>query len=246
MHKGSANFLNFFKYRNSTFISSVVPFLSHKIVLKEKFIYQTGDYADEIYFLLRGRVLLISEEENDELVLQEMLPGGCFGDIEVVKKIDRIFGIKTDAKCSLLIMNHELLEFIQENFKSVWNEIVSQAYFNDVVLQAVIKSARNISSLSSGQLGIKNLKDINLFAEKLAREEFSDETIVEIPTDTADEVVQESLDKISVGIQEINRKSETINKVLNEVIERLKPRPINQVSSMTFALDHEMPMFNFE
>jgi hypothetical protein len=109
-----------------------------------------------------------------------------------------------------------------------------------LILQSLNRNARIISC--SGIPSLKSLKDINVFAETLAKDEFNEAPPVELLTDSADEIVQESMEKIQACLVSINKDSESINKILNEVIERLKPRPISQVSSFTLlTIDHDLP-----
>lgn len=247
MYKGSANFLNFFKYQNSTFVSSVVPFLSHKVVEKDKFVYCIGDYADEVYFLLRGKVIVVSDEDSEPAEIFSLLPGGCFGDIEVIKKENRIYSVRSEAKCSLLAMNNELLGFIQHNFKSVWNELVSQAHENEKTFVALNKSIRKINKMSKDQMSIRNLKDINEYVDKLVKEEFNEKCIFKFDSGSPELKAEEYLQSIQNGLENIKSSSEGMNKMLDSIIDRLKLDSLSPVTSYNFlGLDFEPSVFSFD
>lgn len=162
MHKKSALFLNFFKFQSSAFLSQVVPFLSHSIIRKDEFVYEIGEFSEDIYFLFRGMVTL--EDDNNNALLS-LLPGGCFGDIEVFKQINRIFNAKCVQKSSIIVMDFNLLDSIKISFPIVWHEMKVQAYENHKILMILQKHYNVIKNLDLEVLGIKNLKDIENFVD---------------------------------------------------------------------------------
>lgn len=247
MYNGSANFINFFKYRNSTFVSSIIPFLFNKIVEREKNVYCLGDYADELYFLLRGKITVVSEEDSQPTELLALLPGGCFGDIEVIKKVNRIYSVKTNTRCSLLTMNNEILSFIQNNFKSVWNELVSQAYENEQIFKALNKNIRKIAKLNKDQMCIKNLKDITEYVNEIVKDEFNDKEFLKYDLGSSEDIALLYLESIDNSIGNIKCHSEYMNKMLDDIIERLKPEALSTVISYNLlGLEHEPSVFSFD
>jgi CRP-like cAMP-binding protein len=83
MHHGVAKKLQFFNGRDSVFISNVLPFLQHMYVEAKEFIYQENEFADEIYFIIKGKVNY--SFGTDHIVFKSISRGAYFGDIEVMK-----------------------------------------------------------------------------------------------------------------------------------------------------------------
>ena len=82
MHQGAAKTVPFFVNRDMVFVSKIVPFLLNLCVSEGEFVYQEGEYPDEIYFLVEGRVNLVFGPNND--VFKSLQRGSYFGDIEVI------------------------------------------------------------------------------------------------------------------------------------------------------------------
>lgn len=230
MYKGSANFLNFFKYQNSTFVSSVVPFLRHTIVDKDTFVYNIGDYADEIYFLMRGKVTISDSDGTD---VMSLLPGGNFGDIEVVMQKNRIFSVRTESKCSLLVMNYDILDMIQNRFLAVWHDLELQAYENFKIytlLQRNIAELRN--KIERGDSEIKNLKGLGDFLDPFLEKEFIKES-------------NWSLDKEMMGVEEkALHNLETTKKSLSQ-ISITSTRTVSIFDLILNSLRHNCPVRSF-
>ncbi|OMJ81572.1 hypothetical protein SteCoe_4003 [Stentor coeruleus] len=232
MHQGSAKFLNFFKYRNSNFISSVVPFLSHTVIVKDNYVYKIGEYADEIYFLLRGKVEFRAEANDEEFVLLALLPGANFGEIEIIKQSNRAYSLKCCAKSSLLIMNYDIIEYIKSEFQTVWRDMVVQAYENDKILNKLKENIPDIKDLSKSGSNIKNLKELNEYIDvKISKELLKDENWnlgKDLLTD--EEVSTMNIENIKIKVQSINFLSCRINKRLDLIIEQLSKRNSEQES----------------
>jgi CRP-like cAMP-binding protein len=48
-------------------------------------VYKEGEYADEIYFIHRGRINLVHEVDEKIYVYKAIQRGSYFGDIEIIK-----------------------------------------------------------------------------------------------------------------------------------------------------------------
>ena len=82
MHQGVAKDMPFFKGRDRMFVCTVIPFLKHWLCLKGDFVYREGEYAEEIYFIVKGRCSIIDESNKAFQILNDKC---YFGDIEVIK-----------------------------------------------------------------------------------------------------------------------------------------------------------------
>ena len=107
MHKGAAKSLEFFHKRDQVVIASIIPFLQPIFIQGQDFIYKTGEYAEEIYFIVKGKVAYTYGKENLELWCVNK--GDYFGDIEVSMETLRKCSAKALRNCELLIMNKQVL-----------------------------------------------------------------------------------------------------------------------------------------
>lgn len=71
-------------------------------VSRHEILYSEDEYADEIYFIIKGRVnYVVGEELYDYKSLQR---GAYFGDIEVVNKQPRRYKTQAAYDLDLLVM----------------------------------------------------------------------------------------------------------------------------------------------
>lgn len=103
MHHGAAKDIKFFEDKDQVLIASVVPFLNPMFTKRGEYVYDKGEYADEIYFVVKGRVSLVFGKE--ESLIKSLQRGSYFGEIEVIHKIPRKYPVKAVRDSELLIMN---------------------------------------------------------------------------------------------------------------------------------------------
>ncbi len=103
MHQGAAKDIKFFEDKDQVLISSVIPFLQPMFTKRNDYVYNKGEYADEIYFMVKGRVTIVFGKE--EIPIRALQRGAYFGDIEVIHKIPRKYPVKAERDIELLIMN---------------------------------------------------------------------------------------------------------------------------------------------
>ena len=106
MHKGALDKLMFFKNRDHSFLSDIVPFLTPVLAGEDTYVYQYGEYATEIWFLIKGK---IQDRFGvvDPIIVRNTLPGGYFGDLEVMFPSLRKYGAYAVRKCDLLVMSRK-------------------------------------------------------------------------------------------------------------------------------------------
>jgi CRP-like cAMP-binding protein len=88
MYKGAATFFPFLMESDPMFVISIVPFFRPCFMSQEDILYEENEYADEIYFLFRGRVGYVLGEQR--ICFKYVVPGSYFGEIEVLYRIPRI------------------------------------------------------------------------------------------------------------------------------------------------------------
>ena len=91
MHKGACQELGFFQNRDHVFIYTVVPFLQYLYLFANDIVYNVDEYADEIYFIHRGRVSFVYRHKDEEALhtYKSFQRGSYFGDIEVCQAVPR-------------------------------------------------------------------------------------------------------------------------------------------------------------
>ena len=115
------------KGSSAEFICAVGPCLNQLAFAEGDYIYNKGEYSNEIYFVQQGTVALVIQEFNNAKVL-EVTQGGYFGEIELINNTPRLYTYQAQTEVSLLSM--EKSHFIQiflKDFKSIGKNIIEQA-----------------------------------------------------------------------------------------------------------------------
>jgi CRP/FNR family cyclic AMP-dependent transcriptional regulator len=133
-----------------------------RFIEARKFIYNTGDLAQSIYFLRSGivRTSIVSETE-DELILQVVKPGEIFGELcfcedrrqeqAVAMERSEIVEIPFDDLISSLQQNRELmLEFIESVSKHL-SDAYDQSF--QLAVQGTMKRLVNVLSKLAREFG---------------------------------------------------------------------------------------------
>jgi hypothetical protein len=83
-------------------------------VIRDDVIYAEDEYADEIYFIVKGRInFVVTEEMYDYKSLNK---GSYFGDIEVVKRTPRKYKTRAAWDVELLVMQMWLTQIVFSDF----------------------------------------------------------------------------------------------------------------------------------
>lgn len=113
MHHGAVKDLIFFIDKDPVIIASIIPFLQPMFVQFKDYVYKKEEYADEIYFIVRGRISYICVEQA---VIYSVQKGSYFGDVEVVYQIPRKYSAKAVRSTELLIMSKTLINMLKKEF----------------------------------------------------------------------------------------------------------------------------------
>jgi hypothetical protein len=73
--------------------------------------------------ILTGRVSCLI----GEACFKTYLKGSFFGDVEIFKKCSRLFGVKAQQKCTLLIINGERLRSVLDRYPSYFRLMLERA-----------------------------------------------------------------------------------------------------------------------
>ena len=116
MHGGAARKIHFFLDKDPVVIASIVPFLLPLFIHKSELPYVRGEYSEEIYFILSGRISYIY---TDSSILCSCTKGEYFGDIEVIKSSERLYTTRAEKNSELLVMSKFLISTIQTEYPSI-------------------------------------------------------------------------------------------------------------------------------
>lgn len=121
MYHGAAQSICFFQDKDPSFAVYLMPFLKPHQINGEEVIYREGQYADEMFFLLKGRVNLVYGSVN--IVYKSYLKGSYFGEIEIIEKTGRIDTVMTYGGCELLVLAKEVLMNLLEEHPKEGEEL---------------------------------------------------------------------------------------------------------------------------
>jgi CRP-like cAMP-binding protein len=121
MYHGAAKSICFFQDKDPSFAAYLMPFLKPHQINNEETIYSEGQYADEMFFILKGRVNLVYGKVN--MVYKSYLKGSYFGEIEIIENIGRIDTVLTFGGCELLVLAKEVLENVLEEHPKEGEEL---------------------------------------------------------------------------------------------------------------------------
>mgnify|MGYP001133809363 CR=1 FL=1 len=121
MYGGAAYQIPFLTKHEPNFVCYVLPLLSYQEFSNNEKIYEKGDSAEFMYFLVEGRVNYVFGIYN--FVFKSIVKGSYFGEIEILKNQPRKFSTMAEGKCKLLCMSKSLLNSVLDNYSYVASEI---------------------------------------------------------------------------------------------------------------------------
>jgi len=191
MHQGAVRTLPFFEDKNEVFIAAIVPFLLPMLATVTTFVYKESEYADEVYFLSKGRCALVILVDGDYAPVKKIQRGAYFGEIEIIQSVPRKYTVQAALDCDLLVMGKSLLGLIKEEFNGAYREMVEIAETRDVLNQKAIvelrellkmKKTQNLQGLAQAEIKEMIKKKTENYERKLSSR-LSGTTIDELKTD---------------------------------------------------------------
>lgn len=223
MHKGAAKYLSFFKKKDMVLISAVIPFLNPIFIKGGDLVYKLDEYADEIYFIVKGRVSLLYSTE--EIILKALQRGAHFGDIETIQKIPRKYPVKAERDSELLILNKSILQLIMYEFPIIWDTMVHDAREKDETYEKC-------------GIEIKLIRKLKINGE-----------IDDLHPEELKKIIELKCTKYSLARQNSISKEPTMNDLM-EILKEVKSKLINlekTTAELQRALiDHHIPIPNTE
>jgi CRP-like cAMP-binding protein len=100
-YEGAVNGVPFLSSQNSSFLSNIVPLLKYRRIERNSWVYTKGEFAEEIFFLVKGRINYIT----NGYIFKTMVQGAYFGEIEVLDSTARAFGVSSEEDSEMLVMD---------------------------------------------------------------------------------------------------------------------------------------------
>lgn len=135
MHKKLVEQVIFFQDKDPNFLAYVVPKLKNIHLQSGEILYKEGDYPEEVYFLIKGRVNL---KAANGIVFKTYIEGSYFGEVEILHNQLRTCTIQVSTQ------NADMVVLSRRDFLQVLHE------FPDVELElrdiAKIRAKKNSSA----------------------------------------------------------------------------------------------------
>jgi len=211
MHKGAARTLPFFANKDPVFISSVVPFLQSVMIPEGEYIFKETEYADEVYFLIKGRAALVAG--NDKIPYKSLQANSYFGEIEVIKQIPRKYSAMALVDCDFLTLSRQMTVVIKEEFPVVWNEMIQVAEERDKLNYQTKRALKQMQKL-------KMTGEIEGMSQEAIRESVEAYAKYKQEKATSEDQDTEALDNLNNFIQMIESQMLEAKSALKYLLEK--------------------------
>lgn len=129
MHKKIVGKILFFQDKDEQFIARFVAKMKNMELEAGECIYYFGDYAEEVYYICKGRVIMKSESG---VVFKNYMQGSYFGELEVLNNISRKSTVQcVSPKATLMIITKRDFFVIMKDYPEVLSEIKATARFRE-------------------------------------------------------------------------------------------------------------------
>lgn len=125
MYKDIIEKVAFFQDKDPGFISFILPHLRSVCFKSGEVIFQQNEHADEVYFILTGRV---SYKSSQGIIFRVFIQGSYFGEVEILENVSRRYtAIITSKVAELMVMTKETLWSMMEEFPEIALEVIETA-----------------------------------------------------------------------------------------------------------------------
>ena len=97
---GVATKVMIFENRDPDLVSHMVPKMVSLKVKRNEFVYKKGQFSSALYLLFSGRVA----EMDDQICIREYAIGSCFGQIELLLNLPRLYSVKALEDSHLMLI----------------------------------------------------------------------------------------------------------------------------------------------
>ena len=169
MFEGVASKVKLFQSQDRVFVSDIVPRLELRKYEKSEMIYEKNDFAENIFFVVEGRVNYVIG--CNTIIFKTIMAGAYFGEIELVERTARKFGVRAETFCKFLVMSSQCFEYVLKEYPRIGTHIIKNAEKrnkkNRKAIKEIIKSTK--FSESDSEKNVKKQK-----RSKNSKKKFSD------------------------------------------------------------------------
>ena len=203
MYTGIYKEFPFFSKKDPSFTIFVMPLFKPLRVSSGEYIYKEGDYADEVYFITRGRVNFVVK--GSEIVYKSFLRGSYLGEIEVIRHVPRLNNAIGYGECEFLVLG-------KKDFSDILSEFPNER--KEIIKIADERARRNKQAAS------ETLKLVKLKAKKGTISDLAGQDRL---LDVVEDVYEEDrLDQNAVKLREVEADVMETKESLRQVISQLQ------------------------
>lgn len=122
MHNSAVSRVQLLSQLNTACLTDLMPRVVQRIYERDEVIYEKGEAADKVYFLLEGRVRCLVPGRG--LLFKTLVGGSCFGETEAVGGSFREFTVEAATECVLLELERDALLQEMEVFPDVRSKVL--------------------------------------------------------------------------------------------------------------------------
>jgi CRP-like cAMP-binding protein len=153
MHRDLVQKVPFFQDKDPGFVSFIVPNMKNVSFKAGEVVFQEGEHADEVYFILEGRIAF---QTAQGAVFRTYIPGSYFGEVDILENLSRSYTAQVTSKTAeLLIMTKANLWKMMEEFPQIALEIIETAREKEQRNQESLKNIREVFKLDSPETSLQ-------------------------------------------------------------------------------------------
>jgi CRP-like cAMP-binding protein len=166
MHDNIIHKIYFFKDQPKDFIAYLTPLLKSIKFSQNDYLYKCNDVIDEMYFILKGTIILCLSKDYNEKELKEIKKYHNFGEIEMCLNEKLTHNIKVKSRsCELFVLKKNNFLRLSVNFKDYIEKFLQKSLliylrFTEVKTN-MIKQMNDLKNMENEIRGINNFNDTN-------------------------------------------------------------------------------------
>jgi CRP-like cAMP-binding protein len=153
------------------FISYVAPLLKPVKYSDKEMIYETGEYANEMYFIVKGEVSFVISSNGSRYSFVKVKDNYYFGETDII-----LSPLKTHMTSVQATSNCDLLSLSRENFESILEIFEDEAF--EIIVMAQERHERIFKKMESAMVRMKKkLEPEAKYSAYYKREDFEKELV---------------------------------------------------------------------
>lgn len=214
MYNGIAGVMPLLQGKDDSFVVSLFSKLKPCNLADDMQLYTAGSIADEIYFIIKGRIELVIPE-FPQAIYKSYFKGSYYGEIELLHNIVRLDSARTCVKTQLLYLK-------MEDFHHILNEFVeTQKEFLQIALERLKRNTE--AKLNIYELLMQRFPEFKVdVAAHLKIVESFEERHREKPKLFDDKIIQADLE-LHDSLTNVHSEVYEIKESLSALLTKLKP-----------------------